>query len=47
LSGEEDFMDGHLWQQACGFAARAHEGQRRKDGRTPYVAHVYRIALTF
>lgn len=35
-----------LWQQAAGFAARAHRHQTRKDGRTPYVAHVYRVAMT-
>lgn len=35
-----------LWQSAASFAARAHSGQRRKDGRTPYVAHVFRVAMT-
>jgi guanosine-3',5'-bis(diphosphate) 3'-pyrophosphohydrolase len=30
---------------AVSFAARAHDGQKRKDGRTPYVAHVVRVAL--
>jgi guanosine-3',5'-bis(diphosphate) 3'-pyrophosphohydrolase len=30
---------------AVSFAARAHDGQRRKDGKTPYVAHVMRVAL--
>jgi guanosine-3',5'-bis(diphosphate) 3'-pyrophosphohydrolase len=30
---------------AIAFAARAHEGQRRKDGRTPYVSHVFRVTL--
>src|SRR5687768_1806066 len=34
------------WQQAASFAARAHAGQLRKDGRTPYVAHPVRVALT-
>lgn len=34
------------WQHAASFAARAHAGQLRKDGRTPYVAHVFRVALT-
>lgn len=37
---------GDLWQRAASFAARAHEHQRRKDGRTPYVAHPFRVALT-
>lgn len=36
----------HQWQQAAAFAARAHQHQLRKDGRTPYVAHVYRVAMT-
>ena len=34
------------WQQAVSFAARVHAGQLRKDGRTPYVAHPMRVALT-
>lgn len=36
---------GFDWQQAVSFAARAHAGQLRKDGRTPYVAHPLRVAL--
>jgi (p)ppGpp synthase/HD superfamily hydrolase len=35
----------HLWQQAASFAARAHLGQVRKDGRTPYAAHPFRVAM--
>ena len=35
-----------LWQRAASFAARAHAGQVRKDGRTPYVAHPFRVAMT-
>ena len=31
---------------AIAFAARAHEGQLRKDGKTPYVSHVFRVAMT-
>ena len=31
--------------EAVACAARAHEGQRRKDGKTPYVSHVFRVAL--
>ncbi|HWA97696.1 MAG TPA: HD domain-containing protein [Pirellulales bacterium] len=34
------------WQDAIAFAARAHAGQLRKDGETPYVAHVYRVMMT-
>jgi (p)ppGpp synthase/HD superfamily hydrolase len=30
---------------AAGFAARAHQGQKRKDERTPYVSHVFRVCL--
>jgi guanosine-3',5'-bis(diphosphate) 3'-pyrophosphohydrolase len=29
--------------QAISFASRAHHGQMRKDGRTPYVSHVFRV----
>jgi guanosine-3',5'-bis(diphosphate) 3'-pyrophosphohydrolase len=29
---------------AISFAARAHRHQLRKDGETPYVAHVFRVA---
>jgi (p)ppGpp synthase/HD superfamily hydrolase len=35
-----------LWQEAASFAARAHRHQLRKDGRTPYVAHVFRVTMT-
>ena len=31
--------------EAVSFAARAHEHQRRKDGRTPYAAHPFRVCL--
>jgi guanosine-3',5'-bis(diphosphate) 3'-pyrophosphohydrolase len=31
--------------KAVGFAARAHDGQMRKDGKTPYVSHVVRVAF--
>jgi guanosine-3',5'-bis(diphosphate) 3'-pyrophosphohydrolase len=30
---------------ALSFAARAHQGQKRKDGQTPYVAHAFRVCL--
>ncbi len=32
-------------QQAVSFAARAHRGQVRKDGRTPYASHPFRVCL--
>ncbi|MEX2218720.1 MAG: HD domain-containing protein [Phycisphaerales bacterium] len=35
-----------LWQAAASFAARAHLHQVRKDGRTPYIAHPFRVTLT-
>lgn len=31
--------------EAVAFAARAHDGQMRKDGATPYVSHVFRVCL--
>jgi guanosine-3',5'-bis(diphosphate) 3'-pyrophosphohydrolase len=31
--------------EAVSFAARAHRHQVRKDGRTPYAAHVFRVCL--
>lgn len=34
------------WQIAASFAARKHHGQLRKDGKTPYFAHVVRVAFT-
>jgi guanosine-3',5'-bis(diphosphate) 3'-pyrophosphohydrolase len=37
---------GHIWQQAAAIAARAHRGQYRKDGITPYFSHTVRVAMT-
>lgn len=34
-----------LLLEAVSFAARAHRSQLRKDGQTPYVAHVMRVCL--
>ncbi len=31
--------------KAIAFAARAHQGQFRKDGKTPYVSHPFRVCL--
>lgn len=39
-------MRGEVWQKASAFAARAHEGNHRKDGVTPYFSHVVRVTLT-
>ncbi len=35
-----------LWQLAVSFAARHHRHHLRKDGRTPYAAHVFRVMMT-
>lgn len=35
-----------LWQEAVSFALRRHAHQKRRDGRTPYAAHVVRVAFT-
>lgn len=34
-----------FFQEAVSYAARAHRNQLRKDGKTPYVAHVFRVAM--
>jgi (p)ppGpp synthase/HD superfamily hydrolase len=34
------------WLEAVSFAARRHRHGVRKDGSTPYVAHVFRVAMT-
>ncbi|MEZ6242003.1 MAG: HD domain-containing protein [Phycisphaerales bacterium] len=39
-------MPSHLWQSAASYAAWAHRHQFRKDRTTPYVAHVFRVAMT-
>ncbi len=31
--------------EAASFAGRAHQGQLRKDGKTPYVSHPFRVCL--
>jgi guanosine-3',5'-bis(diphosphate) 3'-pyrophosphohydrolase len=31
--------------EAVAFAARAHRGQIRKDGQTPYASHAFRVCL--
>lgn len=34
-----------LWMKAASFAAHKHHHQLRKDGRTPYIAHPFRVAM--
>ncbi len=34
-----------LLLEAISFAARTHQGQLRKDERTPYASHVFRVCL--
>ena len=34
-----------LVDKAIGFAARAHEGQRRKIGKVPYIAHPFAVGM--
>jgi len=41
----ENKIDDRRWQRAVSFAAQQHDGQFRKDGKTPYVAHPMRVAL--
>ncbi len=31
--------------RAISFASRKHDGQLRKDGKTPYVSHVFRVSM--
>jgi len=40
-----DSLDYRLFLEAASFAARAHKGQLRKDGVTPYVSHAFRVCL--
>ncbi len=34
-----------LWQHAASFASKAHRHQLRKDKKTPYIAHPFRVAM--
>lgn len=36
---------GKLILDAASFAARAHQGQMRRDEKTPYISHPYRVSL--
>jgi (p)ppGpp synthase/HD superfamily hydrolase len=46
MAKEKECASPELWQKAAGFAARAHQHQKRRDGKTPYVSHVFRVAMT-
>jgi guanosine-3',5'-bis(diphosphate) 3'-pyrophosphohydrolase len=37
--------ESRLLYEAIAFAARAHQGQMRKDGVTPYVSHAFRVCM--
>lgn len=41
----EPFAPTEMPFEAAAFAARAHAHALRKDGRTPYVSHVFRVCL--
>jgi (p)ppGpp synthase/HD superfamily hydrolase len=41
-----DLIGTPSWRRAASHAARAHQGQLRKDKETPYVAHPFRVAMT-
>src|SRR4051794_38125771 len=49
LNGSSKYNTGmnphHDLLRTVAFAARAHQGQLRKDGKTPYVSHVVRVAF--
>lgn len=42
----EIFEKNSLWQKATKQAAHFHRSQMRKDGKTPYIVHPSRVALT-
>ena len=46
MSGSDALSSTDLWQRAAAFAARAHQGQYRKDRCTPYASHPARVAMT-
>jgi (p)ppGpp synthase/HD superfamily hydrolase len=35
-----------LWHHAAAMSARWHRNQYRKDGKTPYASHPFRVAMT-
>jgi len=46
MSHSHPSTDVDLWQRAVAYACFKHRHQLRKDGRTPYVSHVMRVAMT-
>jgi guanosine-3',5'-bis(diphosphate) 3'-pyrophosphohydrolase len=42
---EPPVLSNDVLLQAVAFAARAHRGQIRKDGQTPYASHAFRVCL--
>ena len=38
-------MENEVFLKAVSFAAKAHDGQIRKDGKTPYISHSFRTSL--
>lgn len=38
-------VEPRLWQLAASYAARVHNHQYRKDKKTPFVAHPFRVAM--
>lgn len=38
-------VEPRLWQTAASYAARVHNHQYRKDKKTPFVAHPFRVAM--
>ncbi len=38
-------IDPQLWRKAVTLATQKHNGQWRKDQKTPYVAHCFRVAM--
>lgn len=43
MSGSSDRPG--VWHKAVGLACRLHDGQMRKDEKTPYIAHPFRVAM--
>ena len=39
-------MNIETWQRAVALSARVHGHQMRKDGKTPYASHPFRVAMT-